>query len=105
MKERESKKAARETDPVRERNRRQLTPDGEPRDDDELSADDLVGESEHSVRVSGGGRLPEPHRSSPRRLEHLSVEPEDLGRRHLEEITEAPADEDEADEDYQAERG
>lgn len=100
----DQKKSAKETAEARGRMRRQPEREAQP-SEDELSADDLVGESEHSVRVSGGGgRRPEPEGGPPRE-KTLSARPEELGRRILEDLTEAPAEGDEDDEDYQAERG
>jgi hypothetical protein len=105
------KKPTKETAEARGRKRRQPGRDAQPSErdappsEDELSTDDLVGESEHSVRVSGGGgRRPEPEGGPPRQ-KTLSAKPEDLGRRILEDLTEAPGSDDEDDEDYQAERG
>lgn len=96
--------AARKTAEARGRMRKQPKRDAQP-SEDELSADELVGESEHTVRVSGGGGRGPKSEGGPPRRKTLSADPEDLGRRHLEEVTEAPALDDEDDEDYQGERG
>lgn len=61
----------------------------EERDPERPSVEELGGESEHTLRLSGGGeRDGEYARGGPRQEDDLSVDPEDLGRHFLQEATE-----------------